>query len=101
MPNLWYVIYVMSKNSERIVPMVNFEFFFKEYLSEKNDASLILFGCSSKKRPNSLIMARTFDKEIIDMFEFGLESVKFMDEFKVIFVRLKQILEKLIIIYFI
>lgn len=53
-----------------------------EYLSEKNDASLLLFGCSSKKRPNSLIMARTFDKEIIDMFEFGLESAKFMAEFK-------------------
>jgi len=52
-------------------------------LSEKNDASLIMFGCSSKKRPNSLIMARTFDKEIIDMFEFGIEAVKFMQDFKV------------------
>lgn len=53
-----------------------------EYLSEKNDASLIMFGCSSKKRPNSLIMARTFDHEVIDMFEFGISASKFMDEFK-------------------
>ena len=42
-----------------------------------------MFGCSSKKRPNTLIMARTFDSEIIDMFEFGVESAKFMEEFKV------------------
>jgi len=53
-----------------------------EYLSEKNDASLIMFGCSSKKRPNSLILGRTFDNEIIDMFEFGIDSLKFMEDFK-------------------
>jgi ribosome production factor 2 len=55
-----------------------------EYLSEKNDSSLIVFGSSSKKRPYSLIMGRTFDKEMIDMFEFGIENVKFMEDFKVI-----------------
>ncbi len=44
-----------------------------------------MFGCTSKKRPNTLIMGRTFDNEIIDMFEFGVEKVKFMEEFKVIY----------------
>lgn len=53
-----------------------------EYLSEKNDSSLIMFGSSSKKRPNSLTMARTFDNEIIDMFEFEIEVAKMMDQFK-------------------
>lgn len=41
-----------------------------------------MFGCSSKKRPNSLIMGRTFDNEIIDMFEFEIEAAKMMDQFK-------------------
>lgn len=54
-----------------------------EYLSEKNDASLIVFGSSSKKRPYSLIMGRCFDNEMIDMFEFGIEDIKFMEDFKV------------------
>lgn len=53
-----------------------------EYLCEKNDSSLIMFGSSSKKRPNSLIVGRTFDNEVIDMFEFGIEALKFMDHFK-------------------
>lgn len=53
-----------------------------EYLSEKNDSSLFMFGCSSKKRPNSLIMGRTFDNEVIDMFEFEIEAAKMMDQFK-------------------
>lgn len=53
-----------------------------EYLGEKNDASLVMFGSSSKKRPYSLIMGRTFNSEMIDMFEFGIEAVKFMEDFK-------------------
>lgn len=53
-----------------------------EYLGEKNDASLVMFGSSSKKRPCSLIMGRSFDHEMIDMFEFGIKDVKFMEEFK-------------------
>jgi ribosome production factor 2 len=49
-----------------------------------------MFGFSSKKRPNSLILGRTFDNEIIDMFEFNIEKLKFMEDFKV----------KIITIYF-
>jgi len=57
--------------------------FLKEYLCKKNDSSLFMFGFSSKKRPNSLIIGRTFDNEIIDMFELNIEGLSFMEDFKV------------------
>ena len=42
-----------------------------------------MFGSSSKKRPNSLVIGRTFDHEVTDMFEWGIENHKFMEDFKV------------------
>ena len=42
-----------------------------------------MFGFNSKKRPNSLIIGRTYDNQILDMFELGVESMKTMDDFKV------------------
>lgn len=42
-----------------------------------------MFGFSSKKRPNSLIIGRTFDNEAIDMFELNIEGLKLMEDFKV------------------
>jgi ribosome production factor 2 len=55
----------------------------KEFLSKKNDHSLFLFGFSSKKRPNSLVMGRMFDYQVMDMFEFGIHDFKPMEDFKV------------------
>ena len=53
------------------------------FWSQKNDASLFLIGLHSKKRPNNLVFARTFDHEVMDMLEVGIEMVKSMSEFKV------------------
>lgn len=53
-----------------------------EYLCKKNDHSLFVFGFSSKKRPNSLVIGRTFDSQVLDMFELGIVGFKPMDEFK-------------------
>eukprot|EP00474_Spongospora_subterranea_P000859 CRZ01317.1 hypothetical protein [Spongospora subterranea] len=48
-----------------------------EFLSTVNDASLIVFGSHSKKRPHNLILGRFFDHQVRDLFEFGIDSDKF------------------------
>ncbi|CAF0776477.1 unnamed protein product [Brachionus calyciflorus] len=53
-----------------------------EYLAQKNDHSLFMFGFDSKKRPDSLIIGRMFDNQVLDMFEFGVEKFVPMEEFK-------------------
>ncbi|KAH8676269.1 Brix domain-containing protein [Xylariales sp. PMI_506] len=55
-----------------------------EFFSEKNDASLLVFGSSSKKRPHTLTMIRTFGHKILDMLELNLDPVSHrkIDQFK-------------------
>lgn len=43
-----------------------------EFFSQKNDASLIVAGNHSKKRPHNLCFVRTFDHRILDMVEFSI-----------------------------
>ncbi|CAM9501752.1 unnamed protein product [Choristocarpus tenellus] len=45
-----------------------------EFLMAKNDCSLIAFGSHNKKRPNNLVLGRTFDGHVLDMIELGLVS---------------------------
>lgn len=55
-----------------------------EFFSEKNDASLIVFGLHSKKRPHCLTLARTFNYKILDMLELYLDAdtIRTMSQFK-------------------
>ncbi|ROW18044.1 hypothetical protein VPNG_00016 [Cytospora leucostoma] len=55
-----------------------------EFFSEKNDASLMVFGSSSKKRPHCLSIVRTFGHKVLDMLELYLdaESYRRLDQFK-------------------
>ncbi|OTA80007.1 hypothetical protein M434DRAFT_401949 [Hypoxylon sp. CO27-5] len=55
-----------------------------EFFSEKNDTSLLVFGSSSKKRPHTLTLARTFASKILDMLELHLdpESYRRISQFK-------------------
>lgn len=55
-----------------------------EFFSEKNDASLLLFGSSQKKRPHTLTFVRTFAYKTLDMLEFYLdpESFRTISQFK-------------------
>ncbi|KAI0152137.1 Brix-domain-containing protein [Hypoxylon sp. NC0597] len=55
-----------------------------EFFSEKNDTSLLVFGSSSKKRPHTLTLARTFASKILDMLELHLdpESYRRVSQFK-------------------
>lgn len=55
-----------------------------EFFSEKNDASILVFGSSSKKRPHTLTIVRTFGYKVLDMLELYLDAESFrrLDQFK-------------------
>ncbi|RYP85974.1 hypothetical protein DL769_000837 [Monosporascus sp. CRB-8-3] len=48
-----------------------------EFFSEKNDCSILCFGSSSKKRPHTLTIVRTFDHKTLDMLELHLDPETF------------------------
>lgn len=55
-----------------------------EFFSEKNDASILVFGSSQKKRPHAITLIRTFDYKVLDMLELYLDQDSFrtLKEFK-------------------
>lgn len=55
-----------------------------EFFSEKNDASLLVFGSSQKKRPHAITFIRTFSYKVLDMLELYLdpESFRAISQFK-------------------
>ncbi|KAK2603827.1 rRNA-binding ribosome biosynthesis protein rpf2 [Conoideocrella luteorostrata] len=55
-----------------------------EFFSEKNDASLLVFGSSQKKRPHAMTFIRTFGYKVLDMLELYLDQETFrtMAQFK-------------------
>jgi ribosome production factor 2 len=55
-----------------------------EFFSDKNDASLMLFGSHSKKRPHALTFVRCFEHKVLDMLELLVveESMRTLSQFK-------------------
>ncbi|KAG8839454.1 rRNA-binding ribosome biosynthesis protein rpf2 [Serendipita sp. 405] len=53
-----------------------------EFWSNKNDATFFVVGTSTKKRPNSLTLVRTFDGKVLDMCELGVTKFVPMEAFK-------------------
>jgi ribosome production factor 2 len=55
-----------------------------EFFSEKNDASILVFGSSSKKRPHAITLIRTFAYKVLDMIELYLDPDSFrrLNQFK-------------------
>ncbi|CAN0879929.1 Ribosome production factor 2 homolog [Linum grandiflorum] len=53
-----------------------------EFFSEKTDCSIFVFGNTSKKRPDNLVIGRTYDHHIYDLVEVGVENFKSMSSFK-------------------
>ncbi|PTB69900.1 Brix-domain-containing protein [Trichoderma citrinoviride] len=55
-----------------------------EFFSEKNDASLFVFGSSQKKRPHAMTFIRTFGHKVLDMLELHLdpETYRSIAQFK-------------------
>ncbi|KAL3475408.1 tRNA synthetases class I-domain-containing protein [Aspergillus californicus] len=43
-----------------------------EFLADKNDCGMVIFGSSNKKRPNCLTIARIFNTKVLDMLELLL-----------------------------
>jgi ribosome production factor 2 len=56
-----------------------------EFWANKNDASMFVFGQTSKKRPHGLTFVRMYDGRVLDMTEVGVESWVGMADFKVRF----------------
>lgn len=54
-----------------------------EFLSEKNDSSLLILSTHSKKRRNNLTFVRTFGYKIYDMIELQIaENYKLLSDFR-------------------
>lgn len=53
-----------------------------EFLTTKNDTSLFAMGSHTKKRPHNLVLGRTFDGHVLDMFEFGIDNFESLESIK-------------------
>ncbi|XP_053694783.1 ribosome production factor 2 homolog [Sabethes cyaneus] len=53
-----------------------------EQLAKSNDCHLFMFGSSSKKRPNNLILGRIYEEQVLDMVELGIKEYKSLQDFK-------------------
>lgn len=55
-----------------------------EFFSEKNDCSILVFGSSTKKRPHTLTLVRTFAYKVLDMLELNIvaENLRLLSQFK-------------------
>ena len=71
---------LLTKNNE-IVPFDDAGQQSLEFLTTKNDAALFALASHNKKRPNNLVMGRTFDRRILDMVELGIMQYRSMNDF--------------------
>lgn len=53
-----------------------------EFLCTKNDTSVFGLASHNKKRPNNLIFGRTFDNQLLDAIEVGVENYKSLSDYK-------------------
>ena len=52
-----------------------------EFLTTKNDCSLFGLASTNKKRPNNLVLGRTFDRQVLDMFELAVLRYKSLADY--------------------
>jgi len=71
---------MLSKNNV-IVPFDDAGQQSLEFLTTKNDAALFAVASHNKKRPNNLIMGRTFDRRVLDMVEIGILQYRSLNDF--------------------
>ena len=50
-----------------------------ESLCKKKEASLFMFGSHSKKRPNNIVLGRTYEHKVLDMVELGVINLESME----------------------
>jgi ribosome production factor 2 len=51
-----------------------------EFLLERNDAQLFAVATHSKKRPDNIVLGRTFGGRVLDMIEMGIQNFKGLDD---------------------
>ena len=72
-----------AKSLSRSNDMTPFEDDVKlQNLVVRNECNLFVFGSSSKKRPNNLVLGRLFEHELLDMVELGVTAYKGLADFK-------------------
>merc|ERR1719397_789554 len=49
-----------------------------EYLCKHNDCSLFAYTATNKKRPHQLVIGRTFNYQMLDMYEFLIDRDTFL-----------------------
>lgn len=52
-----------------------------EFLTTKNDCALFCMASHNKKRPNNLVLGRTFDRQVLDMMELGVLRYKSLADY--------------------
>lgn len=52
-----------------------------EFLTTKNDCAMFALASTNKKRPNNLVIGRTFDHQILDMVEVGVLRYKSVQDY--------------------
>ena len=52
-----------------------------EFLTTKNDCAMFALASTNKKRPNNLVIGRTFDSQILDMAEVGVLRYKSIQDY--------------------
>lgn len=72
---------LLSKNNE-ILPFEDEGCHSLEFLCTKNDCSLFALASHSKKRPNNLILGRTFDRHVLDIWELGIQRYRSIKAYK-------------------
>jgi ribosome production factor 2 len=55
-----------------------------EFFADKNDASMLVYGSHSKKRPHAVTIARMFDFKVLDMLELLVDpdTLRTLSQFK-------------------
>lgn len=71
---------LLSKNN-MIVPFDDEGQQSLEFLTTKNDATLFAVASHNKKRPNNLVLGRTFDRRVLDMVELGIMQYRSVSDF--------------------
>ncbi|KAM2878210.1 hypothetical protein FF1_013833 [Malus domestica] len=70
-----------SRRNEDISPFESGGDTSLEFFSHKTDCSIFVFGSHSKKRPDNLVLGRTYDHHIYDLVEVGVENYKPLESF--------------------
>ena len=53
-----------------------------EFLTSKNDSPTFAIGSTNKKRPDNLVLGRTYDGQLLDLVELGVTNYKSIQSFR-------------------